>query len=379
MEVYLMAHVAKFKAGATGHMFAHYDRSVGLRNGNQEINHEKSELNYNLAVHQDLRQNEFLKKRLSEIKVQNRKDLNVFCDWVVTAPKDFTEDNKKNDLELFFKKTYEFLENRYGKENIISSYVHMDENTPHMHFAFIPVAIDKRKGGYKLSAKDVLTRNDLRTLHSDLSVVLAREFGYDVGVLNHATELGNKSVQELKKQSLKEIDQQIELKIEELKLLDDEIKKLAEIMQKCYQDNIWNRKLNVKISKKMFSDEKIVSIPEKNYNDMLMALYTNKYFYSDIMNVRQYLKEARFERSSEKIINELKDKRLEVNQLKSKVQNLQNKNDILQIKVNYQDKVLDRVDRLIDNMSNYERENFLDKLYPERNNKNYELDYEYEL
>ncbi len=30
-------------------------------------------------------------KRLSEIKVLNRKDVNVFCDWIVTAPQELLE------------------------------------------------------------------------------------------------------------------------------------------------------------------------------------------------------------------------------------------------------------------------------------------------
>ena len=40
-----------------------------------------------------------------------------------------------------------------AKENVISAYVHFDEVTPHMHYAFVPVVEDKKKGGYKLSAK----------------------------------------------------------------------------------------------------------------------------------------------------------------------------------------------------------------------------------
>ena len=35
------------------------------------------------------------------------------CSWVVTAPKDL--DPKQQDD--FFKESYKFLENRYGKEN----------------------------------------------------------------------------------------------------------------------------------------------------------------------------------------------------------------------------------------------------------------------
>ena len=71
-----------------------------------------------------------------------------------------------------------------AKENVISAYVHFDEVTPHMHYTFVPVVEDKKKGGYKLSAKEAITREELRTFHKDLSNHMERVFGRDVGILN---------------------------------------------------------------------------------------------------------------------------------------------------------------------------------------------------
>ena len=42
-------------------------------------------------------------------------------------------------LKKFFDDSYEFLCNYVGKENVIYAAVHFDEDTPHMHFYFIPV------------------------------------------------------------------------------------------------------------------------------------------------------------------------------------------------------------------------------------------------
>ena len=84
---------------------------------------------------------DFIHHRLTQIKVHNRKDVNIFCDWVITAPKTLSE----TSYEQFFSETYKFMTERYGKENVISAYVHIDETQPHMHFAFIPVIIDKKK------------------------------------------------------------------------------------------------------------------------------------------------------------------------------------------------------------------------------------------
>lgn len=210
-----MAHLQKYTKGASGHMFKHYERAKDdkgqyIKFGNQDINPEKTHLNYNLAPKRDLSQGEFIKQRCSEIKVHNRKDINIMCSWVVSKPKGLEEEH----TDRFFKATYEFLENRYGKENVISAYVHLDETTPHIHFAFVPVVEDRKKGGFKLSAKEKVNRKDLQTFHVDLSKHCEAVFGRDIGVLNEATREGNRSIDELKKGSavkkLKDIENQAE-------------------------------------------------------------------------------------------------------------------------------------------------------------------------
>lgn len=195
-----MAHVEKFNRGAMGHMLAHYERS---KVPGDNIDVSKTHLNYNLAVHQQQTQLDFIHKRLSEVRMQNRKDVNVLCDWVVTAPKDFIEKHS-GDERLFFEHTYKFLEKKYGAENVISAYVHMDESTPHMHFAFIPVVPDTKRGGLKVSAKECITLSDLQHFHEELNQHLDESLGYRVNILNGSTRNGNKSIAELKRESATE-------------------------------------------------------------------------------------------------------------------------------------------------------------------------------
>ena len=186
-----MAHIEKFNRAAIGHMLAHYDRGAEhIRN--ESVDRTRSHLNYNLAAElQPKRQGDFIKQRCSEVKVQNRKDVNLMCTWIVTVPKDLPE----NEHDQFFKTTFDFLSDRYGKENVISAYVHMDETTPHMHFAFIPVVPDKKKQGkFKVSAKERINRFELEQ-------ALSTALGHSVGILNGATKDGNKSVTRLKRES----------------------------------------------------------------------------------------------------------------------------------------------------------------------------------
>ena len=199
-----MAHVAKYTAAAVGHMTNHYGRSSddGVKRSNENIDPKRTHLNYNLAPDREGGQVAFLQRRLSQVKVQKRADVNVLCDWVVTLPQgNYTPDQER----AFFQRSYDFLSAQYGASNVVSAYVHMDESQPHLHFAFIPVVPDRRRGGEKVSAKECITRANLNSFHSDFQSYL--DAHGDPGlfpVINGATAGGNRTVKEL------QAEQQIE-------------------------------------------------------------------------------------------------------------------------------------------------------------------------
>ena len=174
-------------------MLAHYDRTHSSSTSN--IDESRTAMNYDLAeTDQPLHALDFLHKRMSEIKVLKRANVNVMCDWVITAPESLTPE----ELPLFFSECYKFLTERYGRENVITAPVHMDETSPHIHYAFVPVVTDKKKGIPKLSAKERITRKDLSTFHQDLTKHMTAVFGRDIGILNGATVVGNKTIKQLK-------------------------------------------------------------------------------------------------------------------------------------------------------------------------------------
>lgn len=199
-----MANMAKYTKGAMGHLMKHYERGKDasgeyIKFGNQQIDLSRTHLNYNLAPEHD--QLDFIHQRLSEVHTLKRKDVNVMCSWVVTVPKGLPEEYHKE----FFERSYDFLRKRYSpdEKNIISAYVHLDEVTPHMHFAFVPVVYDQKKDREKVSAKEVVNRTDLSTFHQDFQNVMDRfvmEHGnvFKCDVLNGATANGNKSIEEYK-------------------------------------------------------------------------------------------------------------------------------------------------------------------------------------
>lgn len=86
----------------------------------------------------------------------------------------------------------------------------MDESTPHMHLQFTPII--EKDGVRKLCAKDMETRKTLSTAHQKLQKHLEQALGYEVNILNGATEKGNRSILELQNETLR---QQIEERSEQ--------------------------------------------------------------------------------------------------------------------------------------------------------------------
>lgn len=196
MGVFFMAHVAKYTRGGIQGLSNHLDRKTE-NHSNKDIDVSKSHLNY------DLNQNQGdtisrLNERLEQVYCMNRKDVKAVADWIVTLPKEL-EDRPADEQRQFFQATKDFLDKQYGEENNISANVHMDETTPHMHYAFIPVVYDNKKEREKVSAKIVLNRNHLQSFHDDLDKHLKAEIPqiYERGVINGQT-MGVETVQELK-------------------------------------------------------------------------------------------------------------------------------------------------------------------------------------
>lgn len=194
-----MAHLTSYQIGGAVGVLRHNERTetdTVHERKNEYIVPERTHFNYNLAPQRYAPLYEHIKQVCADnnIRLNNRKDLNVMSSWIVTKPKDVLEQEQEN----FFADTYAFLINRYGKENVLSACVHLDESTPHIHFEFIPVGTDKN-GCKTVSSKLVCTRKDLQSFHKDLSSHLEQTFGRKISIENGATIEGNKAIEELKR------------------------------------------------------------------------------------------------------------------------------------------------------------------------------------
>ena len=160
-----MASVEKFSAGAVRNQLRHNRREIE-HSGNPDIDPSRQGQDYVLSPDRGMSDYDYFLQRKSELYCYKRDDVKVMAGWVVTAPKDLDPEHYGD----FFYATYDFLENRYGEENVVQAIVHDDEGgQPHLHFCFIPVEEDlKHEQGYKICANDVLDRRELRNFHPDL-------------------------------------------------------------------------------------------------------------------------------------------------------------------------------------------------------------------
>lgn len=221
---FLMAHVEKFTQGSVNGLSIHIERKT-TNHSNPDIDSERTYLNYDLCGKEgDM--NQRLKNRLAEVYCFNRADVKVMADWIVTLPKSLEQETMSTQKE-FFKSTVDFLNERYGSQNVLSATVHHDETTPHLHYAFIPVVFDEKKQREKVSAKEVLTRKELSSFHQDLDKYLKQQIPhiYQEGILNNQT-IGIDDVKIIKKMAKEIAEKETELsqrkehinkKIEEVK------------------------------------------------------------------------------------------------------------------------------------------------------------------
>ena len=185
----------KFTRNQSTNILVHCNRSDPNRTyKNQKIDHSKTYMNYNLAPeHNGMTDYEYMKKRCEELKILKRKDVNWLVSWVITIPTDY-DGNKA----MFFREAYNFMEKKYGKENVVSAYIHLDETSPHMHFCFVPVVFDKKKQEYKVNAKQCINKTELKQIHPQMQEYLETKLQTKVNILNGATAEGNKTVEQLK-------------------------------------------------------------------------------------------------------------------------------------------------------------------------------------
>lgn len=130
-----------------------------------------------------------------------------------------------------------WLEATFGKENLVSCVLHMDEKTPHLHATIIPIVTTERKrreregqkkyrtakGGPRLSADDVMHRSML-TKYQDSYGEAMKGFGLERGVIGSIAKHVSNS--DYYKQKMESIQENIDILIRETEKKQEKLVKL---------------------------------------------------------------------------------------------------------------------------------------------------------
>ncbi len=133
-------------------------------------------------------------------------------------------------LERWTEANMRWLHETFGKENVVSCVLHMDEKTPHLHATIVPIVTAERqrreregerkyntKSGPRLSADDVLKRAKLREYQNTYAAAMS-EFGLKRGIVGStARHVATSTHYKLQMQQLEENIANLQEEVEKTK------------------------------------------------------------------------------------------------------------------------------------------------------------------
>ena len=288
------------------HCYLHMDRTYnkdGKYHGTSSIHPERSGLNFNVSRNNRHRseQMEYIKETIKP-KRTIKKNAVISFTTIVDLPEPYFERCQKNygEIERYFKDIYESLKEYYEveEEDVVSAWVHMDETTPHMHFIATPIVREEER--IRLSFDDKVPYKQYCRLHTEIEKKMRERGWEDIELINGKTRNGNKSLAELKKETMLSNDNEIKEKKEELIEIKNEVegrkKELLEVRTKVYEEKKEIQEI----------DKEYLGICQKHKKEIIKLLNENKEI--DIPT-RKYIEKELKKEETTLIRKEEKDKK----------------------------------------------------------------------
>ena len=398
---YQIIRVAGMKKFDVAGIQIHDLRSRDVSHTNTYIDFERSSFNYDLHNgEQKINFTDVINERIRSLDLKRavRKDANIMAQLFISASPEWFGQIDEQTQRKYFEDAYGWVCDRYGKENIISAIVHLDEATPHMHVNFVPVANGKvcyadlfserphagrgRKGGQLTALQDDfhehnkskgydLERGERGSDTEHLSVLdfKKQERAKEIAELESVKSQTMNSVSELRSFAIKLEDEVRYLKKKKDKLegqiiemrgqlepLQESIALLAAIdaeyeAKKKYVDRAkeiseisMKYPAYVKVSRKTFGKEEFITVPAEKWEAKHVA--ANEVSMVEKMRASSEESMANFTKSqSGKHYKTMKSK---INNLEGKNRSLQEKNDSQQKRIGSYEKQLKHKDGTID-------------------------------
>ena len=143
---------------------------------NPQIDKSKTRLNYHTMPYEK-KYLSFIDERIKQLSLRRKikDDAVLITSFILGSDKEFFDRITTEQQTRFFDDCTDFFSDRYGKENVISAVVHLDESTPHLHFNLMPVT------GGRLCAKELFDRTALRDLQTDFYEAVGKKYGLERG------------------------------------------------------------------------------------------------------------------------------------------------------------------------------------------------------
>lgn len=196
---FVVLHIQKPK-GNDARTTAHIERTVNPANADSERTHLNKELvnfpdkveNRTQAIQHRI-ENAGITRKIRENQVRA---LQVMLSG---TPEDMQRIQNQGKIEDWCQSNIEWLQDTFGKENVVSAVLHLDEKTPHIHATVVPVVTGERrkaeaerndgkkkyrkkpKDTVRLCADDVMTRDNLERFQ-DTYAEKMQKYGLERGV-----------------------------------------------------------------------------------------------------------------------------------------------------------------------------------------------------
>lgn len=275
-------HIEKHKKTVVNALQKHDERKRGQKHKNKRIKDDLTQ--HNIFLKSD---NRTYKKRIEDelerrykARRAPRSDAVALVSQTIQIGGDLAEKSLNEQIEVL-RACHDFISQKNGFDNVISSVIHLDETTSHLHISYVPLTNDGR-----LSAKERTSRKELQKMQNELLKFVQDRFSQhdfkraseqERGFSNGKTQADFERLQEEKRQAEEVIKNGLkQIKNEQKKIIEldrERAKKSQELSKKELSLTIKEKSVN---QKEKIIDEKIEKLEkekrafEKLKEDVLM-------------------------------------------------------------------------------------------------------------
>lgn len=248
-------------------MEANRTKETAVKFGNSDIDISKTDSNVFFKKRYDW--HKAIDELLKANNLKKRKDSVVLLDGLYTASPDFFKNKSDYEIQNYFQDCLDFHINTYcdGDKNLlINAVIHLDETTPHMQVASVPIKRDLDSKAH-LSAKLIMgNKKDYRDRQNAFYLNVTKEYGLDRGEIK-------KNPQEIKKHvhkrqwELKQAEEQLNVILKQTKemqnyynLVENSVKEIRSSFIEMFTDDNNIKSMNIA---KTFGGKTITSV--KNF------------------------------------------------------------------------------------------------------------------